>query len=213
MSIIYYTDLSVLSVVILTECPISFSFSSISPTYGDSVWPPWLDQPDMMVVIFMPANSCHDASLADWNDCHHGNLTVMLPFPKIIRPASMSNCVIAEFFAPLAPTKAHDPRVVVMPSSSPVMKLSCKPNKSLPKSYRMFVCNCTDLEDNWNSMEWAASFAVLTFFVQRCGGTQYLVSRRSGNENVEKWLMAINLLKVLPHNFHAVDFAFCQEAL
>lgn len=52
----------------------------------------------------------------------------MFPFPSIIKPASIRVCAIAEFFAVLAPTKAHDPKVVLMPRSAAVIKLSYKPN-------------------------------------------------------------------------------------
>jgi hypothetical protein len=47
----------------LTVCPSSVSPSAIGPTYGDTVWPPTADHPGVVLVVFMPANSCTYASL------------------------------------------------------------------------------------------------------------------------------------------------------
>jgi len=48
----------------------------------------------------------------------------MLVLPRIISPALISFCAIAELCVALAPTRAQDPAVVPIPRSDAVMKLS-----------------------------------------------------------------------------------------
>jgi hypothetical protein len=57
------------------------SFSSMLPTYGESVCPPWLDHPGIIVAIFMPANSYQLAPLAN-----KGLLRAGIPYRHIAFP-------------------------------------------------------------------------------------------------------------------------------
>ncbi len=50
----------------------------------------------------------------------------MLALARIIKPPSIIFWTMAEFFDALAPTRASDPHVVLMPRSEAVVKQSCK---------------------------------------------------------------------------------------